>query len=1149
MANSTLSFLSRILRRGSVQKIWGIQQTSRFFVGRVLAIWLVVTMFFVNQAFAQSTFGTFVGTVKDPSGSVVVGCVITATNTGTSAQRSTVTDKQGDYVLVNLEPGTYQIVMQSPGFQVFTLKSVELTSRDTVRSDGNLSVAGQAQAVSVTAETEVITTEVSNLAEVKSGHELNDLPVAIASRGLGSTSAITTLTTQAGVQTDAAGNLSVAGAKPSQLSVSIDGISTMSPRNSAPIAELFPSFGGISEIRVSETNNSAEFGGVSDITTISKSGTNALHGGLFENLQNSDLDARNPFSSTVTLVKMNNFGGYVGGPVIIPHVYHGKDKTFFFFDYEALRLPRQTFLAETVPSLALRSGNLSVYTGTISNGSGGTFPNNQIPPSMISPTAQAALTYLFPLPNNGPANAISNNYAVNFPTPISSNQEDLRFDQNITPRQTLFFRATYKNKDVINVPSSTGTVLAGGLHQPEVDYAFTLAYNFVIRPTMVNELRAGLSTSTVNTFDSANGLLFTQEIGVPLPQPTIGNITPNFNITGFQPTTSTGSNINISKTQQLLDTFTWTRGSHTFKFGGDVRRFGAYYSHGFAAQQAGEYNFNGSVTKPIINNPYAAFLLGVPDTTQVSVTDLGLASNDLNLYGHAIGAFAQDDWKISSRFTLNYGIRYQYDPAFNDHLHNLGIVLPNSEVVNGVPVHGEVVIPDAGYYLKSVLFAESVAPTPVVTATQAGIPDNLRYADKLEFAPRVGIAWRVTRDGKTVVRAGYGKYIEEELGILTIDSGSDAETFLATYTNTLVNGKPTLTLASPFPSNLAQPGSQNFNSNGALHYSDPYVQQWNFTIERDLGFNTGLRLSYEGNHGTNIGYQANLAEIPANTIGYAAAKAAGGSAYPLWNSLYTLVQGARSNYDDLTIEGTRRMSKGLQYNVSYSWAKNLSNGQGYNPTAFASEGGGLVTDINNINLDYGNVSYTRRNRFLATFLYDLPFGRQRMFLGNANKLVDTLIGGWELSGYFLAESGPFLTVVAPGADPEGNGFPTIVGSGRADIISGVSIVPANQSIYNWVNKAAFAIPPNNVGRAPTEPIGAVIGPGTTSLSTSLFKAFAVREKARFQIGIAAANLLNHPNYAVPNLTYGTAAFGTITNVQTQENGGPRSIQGTARLTF
>ncbi|MDP9088638.1 MAG: carboxypeptidase-like regulatory domain-containing protein, partial [Pseudomonadota bacterium] len=242
---------------------------------------LLATLLFMGQAFAQSTFGTFVGTVHDPSGSIVTQCIVTLTNNETSARRSALTDKAGDYIVVNLEPGTYQIVMQAPGFEPVTFKSVELLSRQTVRTDGVLNLAGQTQSVSVNAAAEsVITTEVSSIAETKSGRELTDLPVAIASRGNGSTSAISTLTTQAGVQTDNSGNLSVAGAKPSQLSVTIDGISTMSPRASAPIAELFPSFGGIEEIRVSEINNAAEYGGISDITTISKSGTNTLHGGL-----------------------------------------------------------------------------------------------------------------------------------------------------------------------------------------------------------------------------------------------------------------------------------------------------------------------------------------------------------------------------------------------------------------------------------------------------------------------------------------------------------------------------------------------------------------------------------------------------------------------------------------------------------------------------------------------------------------------------------------------------------------------------------------------------------------------------------------------------------------------------------------------------
>lgn len=249
---------------------------------------------------AQSTFGSFVGTVKDPSGGTVVNCTVTVTNVGTSATRTATTDSSGTYTAVNLEPGTYEIAMDMTGFKKAVYTNIPLQARQTIRVDGMLSLGAQTQTVEVnTSQVAPINTEVSNIAESKQGKELIDLPVAIASRASGSTSALTTLTTQPGVEIDNSGNLSVAGGKPSMLSMSIDGISTMSARSTAPIAELFPAFDGIAEIRVSEINNTAEFGGISDITTISRSGTNAMHGSLFENHQNSYFAARNTFSATV----------------------------------------------------------------------------------------------------------------------------------------------------------------------------------------------------------------------------------------------------------------------------------------------------------------------------------------------------------------------------------------------------------------------------------------------------------------------------------------------------------------------------------------------------------------------------------------------------------------------------------------------------------------------------------------------------------------------------------------------------------------------------------------------------------------------------------------------------------------------------------
>jgi hypothetical protein len=318
-------------------------------------------------------------------------------------------------------------------------------------------------------------------------------------------------------------------------------------------------------------------------------------------------------------------------------------------------------------------------------------------------------------------------------------------------------------------------------------------------------------------------------------------------------------------------------------------------------------------------------------------------------------------------------------------------------------------------------------------------------------------------------------------------------------------------------------------------------------VERDIGFGTALRMTYTGTHGDNLGYFADQNQLRPNTLGYAAAKAF--TPYPLWGTLPTEFNGAVSNFNSFTVSGTKRFSNGLQFQTSYVFAKNLTNGAGYNPSAYASEGGGTVTDRYNLRLDYGPEPYTRRNRFLSTFLYELPFGQGKMLMKNAHGLTDGIFGGWELGGVLLFQSGPNLTVTNPNADPAGTDFPILVGAGRVDRVAGVSVVPTNRTLTNWVNAAAFAVPANNIGRYGNEPIGAVQGPGTQVVSASLIKAVRFNEGKRLQIGIQAANLFNHPNYAPPNLSLGTASFGTITALQTNEGAGPRTLQATARFSF
>ena len=380
-----------------------------------------------SAAHAQSTFGTVLGTVQDPSGGVIPKAKVELVNQGTNAVREAESSANGAYQFVNIDVGSYKLTVEAAGFQKTAFQAFDLSSRETKHIDLELKLATQATTVTVEAIA-VVTTDASNIAETKGSLELTDLPVAIGTRASGSTSAFSTLTAQPGVQTDDNNNIIVAGALPSQLSFTIDGISSVGPGALGALSELFPSFNAIEEIKISETLNPAEYGGVADVTTVTKSGTNNFHGGLFENVQNTAFNATDTFSHEVSPVKLNNFGVYIGGPVIFPHLYNGRNRTFFFGSYEVLRLPKAQTGVLSVPSLAMRNGDLSAYSDPLTG-----YPGNKIPKSEINPFAQKLLDFYYPLPNYGPADAIANNYLVSYPTPINSAQGDVRVDELIKP--------------------------------------------------------------------------------------------------------------------------------------------------------------------------------------------------------------------------------------------------------------------------------------------------------------------------------------------------------------------------------------------------------------------------------------------------------------------------------------------------------------------------------------------------------------------------------------------------------------------------------------------------------------------------------------------------------------------------------------------
>ncbi len=1116
---------------------------------------------------AQSTFGNIVGTVTDPSGASVPNATVALVNTGTDARRAAQTNAQGEYSFTILDAGKYQLTVEASGFTRAEFKDVALLARETKRIDAALTIGSEVQTIEVSgASNDVITTDTSSLATTKTTDQLVNLPVAIYSRANGSTSPIDSLTTNPGVQTDADGNLVIAGATPALLSVTLDGISSVDIENSGPDNELFPSFNSIAEIRVSETNNNAEYSGVADITTTSRAGTNTYHGGVFENHINTALNAGDPFTGSKPKTIMNDFGGFLGGPVSIPRLYNGHDKTFVFLSYEGLRLPREVPLVTSVPSLAMRQGNLTSYlaqqgTGAVNNPDGTPLDPANVP---VSPVAANIMAALFPIPNRGSADSYQNNYAVNFPAPISSNQGDLRLDQTINSRQSMFARVNYKVRSVTTAPNPTcasfctvsGSPSTGGFAQPETDAGLTFAHTFLITSKLVNEFRAGFNLNKIDTIQNVNTASLLNQTGIT-GITDVDNVAsvPNIEITGFQVTGGSNPSKHRSKTIQVLDNITWTRGLHTFKFGGDLRRMTDHDDNVFGNYRSGQYNFNGTSAPGVtINDVFTQFLLGVPDYTILST----VTNPNMDGLGYSYAAFAQDDWKITPKLTLNFGFRYELHPPLKEIHYDTAAFDPtySSDGVNGV-----VVVPNAqALTYTDPDFAASIAPTPILTAKQAGLPEALRYTSKRDYGPRLGFAWRPFN--KTVIRGGWGRFIEAPLGFSLVSGWSVHASFVPFYQNAYnADGvTPQLSFPSPFPTTRATPGAASFEYAFPIHYKDPSVQQWNLTYERDLGFRTGLRVSYTGSHGSDLETFEDLNQVHAGTVPYYNTDANGNYTpdagyslrpYQNWQIIQSVYNAAESNYNALSVVVEKQPSHGLQYQSSYTYTRDISNEGGAAPTALVGAGGNYLTDRFHPGLDYGNVIYDRRHRFLTTGLYDLPFGRNRSLLANANRLVDAAVGGWQFGSVFIWQSGPFLTPYEQSDDPAGTNELGVVGFTRPDRVTGQPLYTRGNQHGNplFLNPAAFALPGNDIGRFGNAAVGSLVGPGTVTLSSSLLKAVDITERYKAQIGISAANLLNHRNYAPPNTQIDTDSFGESSALQTAEGTGPRNVQLTARITF
>ena len=630
----------------------------------LLAVLLVAAM--APRAHSQSTFGSIVGTVQDPSGSGVPGASITVTDLDENTSRTVQSGGNGLYQFLNLKQGRYSVHVEKSGFATTQIPEVSLDARQERRLDLTLTLANVQQSVQVEATAAAINTENATIANTMNNQTVTELPANY--RG-SSTSPLGAIVGSANVQQDQNGNIALTGSLPFMTDYSVDGSSTVNVISNSAARNMYPSSEMLAEFRVSAINNNAEFAAAGDVTVTTKSGGNALHGSLFEYAQNAALDATTYGSSVKQAKVWNTFGGSLSGPVVIPHVYNGHNKTFFFVDYEGNRKPGSQLVVDNVPTAAMDSGNLNGLPGkaAVNPFTGLPFPNNQIPASMLNPVAQKLLAQYYPAPNFN-SGSTTGDYRYLERLANSTDGYDVRIDQAIGSKNQLYGRWTWK--DLPYQTQSTANNIAQLLppvSNTEGDKNLLISDSHIITNTLINEFRFGWSALDIASGFPYSGASVVQNLGLTgLDLSNAGNSGgfPGFNFssgTGFTKIGHGEVGPQHSRTNQYTDNVSWIKGQHTMKFGIDARQ--VYYNrvNNFGgSDEFGSLKFTGAYS----GNAFTDLLLGIPATNLVYDIGPNIDSNSQHF-----AAYAQDEWKVRKNLTISVGLRWELQPPFTVHGH------------------------------------------------------------------------------------------------------------------------------------------------------------------------------------------------------------------------------------------------------------------------------------------------------------------------------------------------------------------------------------------------------------------------------------------------------------------------------------------------
>jgi hypothetical protein len=1132
---------------------------------RLFALLSLLALLCLSGTAVAQTLGDIAGAVTDPSGAPVPNANVTISNAATGAARSTVTNSEGIYAFPALQPGDYSIKVDKQGFKTYSQTGISIQVQQQLRVDVTLSIGQVSDTVEVNAQVAGLATENATVGTVVENKRIVELPLngrnylqltALAPNvSFGFPSAGQADNRQGGDRANQ--NISVAGMRNNFNRFTLDGVENTDPNFNTYV--IFPSAEALQEFKVQTGVYPAEFGrGATQINVSTKGGGNQFHGSAYEFLRNEKMDARNYRFTGPDRVKdpfkWNQFGFTLGGPVVIPKIFNGKNKLFFMSNYEWFRQRRNVVGIFTLPSAANFGGNFSqavggnqIFDPLTRSSAGGTltaqpFPNATIPTARFDATSQKLLAF-YPKPNNEAA-GLNNNHVIALARPINKDQFIQRFDWVESSKSNWFGRYSRSEENQLS-----GALFQNGDKVITQASQWMFSNTRVITNSIVNEFRFGL-TKFYNT--TGPELAFTRDVvgelgirGLSSGPPVQWGI-PNVSITAYSGfgNSSEGPYENNNRAMQFINNLTWVKGKHSFKFGGEIRN-DQYNQVGNQFARA-QFTFDRNATRnPAVNgtgNAFADYLLGQMFQSEAAVS---IARAQFRATGYAF--YIDDTWRIAPKFTLSLGLRYENSPPWEDQTGTLfnGIVPndirssnPLAARVADLSLHPYFMRQGAarqncyeGINLRWVAGAE-FPNIPISVRCDGSLGNRLVSRDNNDWAPRIGLSYQM--NSKTVIRLGAGTFYSQDTGNPRFDMSRNLAGRLrdnASQTTPNLNWGNALASIAGGVANINRP----YTFANPFDRRTPYTMQYLLNVQRDLGKDWVLEVGYLGSVSRRLeALRAINESIPVDP-NVSNLSLAARSAFPEFGRIQLVDNGGKGNYNSLGTKLTKRYSNGLTALFSYTWAKSIDTA-----SAIRNQGGDTLFPQNSgcRQCERALSGFNTAHRFVTSVVYDLPFGKGRA-MNIENPVLNAVAGGWQVSSIITIQSG-FPITVTNGADTSNTGafFDRPNATGLNPQVDRVNTELA-------FNTAAFAIQPRgtygSVGR------NTLIGPSFVRWDFSSLKNFRMpyAEGHNLQFRFEAFNFPNHPNWGNPDTNIQSGNFGKIRGTR----GDMRNLQLALRYTF